>query len=151
MAVKEDRIRETIRKLMSDEKVAVLATDADSQPYATLVGFVADEELKHVYFVTTRATRKYAALTDNPRVAMLVDNRSNRFQDFREACAVTALGRAVEVDKEAHGKVLGDYLERLPHLEEFVNSPTSALVCISVRAYYLVTRFQHVMELHIER
>jgi nitroimidazol reductase NimA-like FMN-containing flavoprotein (pyridoxamine 5'-phosphate oxidase superfamily) len=149
--MKDKEIRNTIRELLDDQHVAVLATDAGSQPYTTLVGFSADEDLEHLYFVTTRATRKYAALSGNPKVALLIDNRSNRFKDFREAMAVTALGNAEEVDKEVHQDVLRGYLERLPHLEEFANSPTSALVCVSVHAYYLVTRFQHVMELHLKQ
>jgi len=147
----EHHVRKTVSELLSEQKVAVLATDADSQPYATLVGFIADEKIEHIYFFTTRATRKYAALCGNPRVALLIDNRSNQSRDFREAMAVTALGKAEEVDKEAHSGMVREYLRKLPHLEEFANSPTSAMVRISVRAYYLVTRFQHVMELHLDK
>ena len=147
--MEKHQVRDLIRGLLRDQMVGVLATDAESQPYATLVGFTANEELEQVYFVTTRTTRKFAALTGNPKVSLLIDNRSNKSKDFREAMAVTALGIAEEVDKKSHQDMVRQYLERLPHLEEFINSPTSALVRIKVRSYYLVTRFQHVMELHI--
>ena len=147
----EHHIRKTISELLSEQKVAVLATDADSRPYATLVGFWADGNLECIYFFTTRTPRKFAAPSANPRVAMLIDNRSNRSSDFREAMAVTALGEAREVNKEEEREVISAYLERLPHLAEFTSSPTSALVRVTVSAYYMVTRFQHVMELHIRK
>jgi nitroimidazol reductase NimA-like FMN-containing flavoprotein (pyridoxamine 5'-phosphate oxidase superfamily) len=149
--VTDSDIRDRIAGLFSEQHVAVLSTDAESQPYATLVGFMADGQLEHIYFFTTRATRKFAALSANPRVALLIDNRTNQSKDFREAVAVTALGEAREVEKEEHQHIVRAYLEKLPHLAEFTASPTSALVCISVSAYYMVTRFQHVMELHIRK
>ena len=147
--MEEEQVRNLIRGLLRNQRVGVLATDAENQPYTTLVGFTADEELEHIYFVTTRTTRKFAALSGNPKVSLLIDNRANESKDFREAMAVTAMGIAEEVEKSSHPDMVRRYLERLPQLEEFINSPTSALVRIKVRSYYLVTRFQHVMELHI--
>ena len=41
------------------------------------------------------------------------------------------------------------YLARHPHLEEFVTSPSCALLRVSVASYYLVSHFQEVMELHL--
>jgi len=38
------------------------------------------------------------------------------------------------------------YLAKHPHLKEFVTSPTCALVKIRVDVYYLVWRFQNVLE-----
>ncbi len=149
--MQEHRGRALIREMLTDQKVGVLATDATGQPYTTLVGFVADQDLGNIYFVTTRSTRKFAALSGNPRVSLLLDNRANTLKDFRETVAVTAQGEAREVSKDANKAMVRRYLERLPHLEEFMNSPTSALVRIKVSVYYLVTRFQQVMELHIQR
>jgi nitroimidazol reductase NimA-like FMN-containing flavoprotein (pyridoxamine 5'-phosphate oxidase superfamily) len=128
----------------------VLATDAGGRPYTTIVGFVPVGDLRHLYFVTTRATRKYAALTGNSKVAMLIDNRSNSYRDFRDAVAVTVLGEAEEVDKQDHPDILTQYLSRHPHLCEFVSSPTSALIRVSVDTYIVVTRFQNVMTLRIK-
>jgi len=46
---------------------------------------------------TARSTRKFGNLAKNPRVAGVVDDRSNRREDFDRACAATAAGRAEEV------------------------------------------------------
>ncbi|MFZ1948021.1 MAG: pyridoxamine 5'-phosphate oxidase family protein [bacterium] len=149
--MKERDGRDLIQALLTDQLVAVLATDADGQPYTTLVGFAASDDLRYIYFVTTRSTRKFAALRASPKVSLLIDNRSNALRDFREAAAITALGKAEEVDKDDHADLIRRYLDRLPHLGEFIRSPTSALVRVQVDVYYLVTRFQQVMELHIQK
>jgi hypothetical protein len=86
----------------------------------------------------------------NNRVSMLIDNRSNDASDFRDAVGVTAVGTVAELDKGVHKEPLQSYRHRFPHLEEFVTSPTSALLQIDVKTYYVVTRFQHVLELHMD-
>lgn len=148
--MKEGEIRGLLGSLLKDQNLAVLSTDRSGHPYASLVGFWADDDLRYIYFVTTRATRKFEALTSNPRVAMLIDNRSNRFHDFRDAMAATALGEAHEISKEENPDTVKAYLEKHPHLADFIASPTSALVRVEVSAYYLVTQFQRVMELHLK-
>lgn len=145
----EAELRGRVGDLLRDQNLAVLSTDRNGHPYASLVGFVADDDLRYIYFVTTRATRKFDALTSNPRVAMLIDNRSNRFRDFRDAMAVTAIGEAGEIAKDENRSTVSAYLEKHPHLAEFMSSPTSALVRVEVSTYYVVTHFQHVMELHL--
>jgi hypothetical protein len=147
--VDEKQIRDLIGHLLSRQKVGVLATDINGQPYTTLVGYLASGDLKTLHFVTTRSTRKYAALCANPKVAMLIDSRSNRSEDFRNAVAVTVTGLAQEIDKQEHGDIVGDYLSKHPQLKDFIDSPTSALVRIAAETYYVVTRFQHVMVLHV--
>jgi nitroimidazol reductase NimA-like FMN-containing flavoprotein (pyridoxamine 5'-phosphate oxidase superfamily) len=146
----EEDLRSLLRDLFTEQRLAVLATDRDQVPYATLVGFLAADDLRTLYFATTRSTRKYAALRANPKVAMLIDNRSNRVQDFREAAAVTVVGEAEEVDKGGSPQILRAYLAKHPHLEDFVSAPTCAFVQVTVRTYHVVTRFQQVMTLHME-
>ena len=148
--VQEKELKARVLDLLREQNLAVLSTDRGGHPYASLVGFLADDDLRHVYFVTTRATRKFGALTSNPRVAVLVDNRSNTYGDFRDAMAVTALGEAREIPKDEHQDTVKAYLEKHPHLADFMSSPTSALVRIEVKTYYAVTRFQQVMELHLK-
>ena len=63
--------------------------------------------------------------------------------------AVTATGRAEEIQKHASEDFLTIYLNKHPHLKDFVSSPSSALITIRVEVYYLVTRFQNVVEIHL--
>jgi nitroimidazol reductase NimA-like FMN-containing flavoprotein (pyridoxamine 5'-phosphate oxidase superfamily) len=145
------RLREFLKNLFSSQRLAVLATQSRGRPYGNLVAFMATDDLKHFLFATTRATRKYANISKNPKVAMVVDNRSNEESDFHQAAAVTATGVVKEIvgpEKEVFKKL---YLSKHPYLKGFVSSPTCALLKVEVETYTVVNRFQNVVELHIKK
>jgi nitroimidazol reductase NimA-like FMN-containing flavoprotein (pyridoxamine 5'-phosphate oxidase superfamily) len=152
---KEDRMPDTadtlalIRKLLESQRLAVLSTQNHGQPYSNIIAFAATADLKDLLFATTRATRKYANLMAEPRVAVLVDNRKNEPSDFAEAAAVTALGKAWELQGAERQRFLKIYLARHPYLEEFVAGPTCALLRIKVDKYITVSRFQDVREIRM--
>jgi heme iron utilization protein len=145
-----DKIKRDLRQLLESQPLAVLATQQGGQPYASLVAFSSSDDLKRLYFATSRSTRKYAGLSAEPRVALLVDNRSNKPSDFRLAMAATATGKAVEVLPAERDMVMSLHLAKHPHLKDFVNSPSCALCEVRVRTFFVVTRFQNVLEVHTE-
>ena len=138
-----------LKSLFVSQHLGVLATQNHGQPYTSLVAFSSSEDLKYLFFATTRATRKYANLTNDSRVAMLVDNRSNTPSDFQWAMGVTATGVAEELASSERETCLAAYLAKHPHLEDFVSSPSCAFLRIRVEIYYIVTRFQNVVEIHV--
>lgn len=146
---KTEQTRQQLRDLFADQYLAVLSTHGDGQPYASLVAFAASDDLKALYFATARSTRKFANLAAHPAAAMLIDSRTNRMADFHEAAAATATGVAEEIPEPERGPIQVQFLEKHPHLVDFVTAPTCALVRIKVDCYYLVSRFQNVVELHI--
>jgi nitroimidazol reductase NimA-like FMN-containing flavoprotein (pyridoxamine 5'-phosphate oxidase superfamily) len=146
----EAELEDLIRELFESQKLAVLGTQNQGQPYANLVAFAPSGDLKSLYFVTARATRKYANIEADARVTVLIDNRSNQDSDFSQAAAVTATGTAKEVVDSERDVVLTTYLAKHPMLKDFVQSPSCALLQIRVETYYLVRRFQNVMELHVK-
>jgi nitroimidazol reductase NimA-like FMN-containing flavoprotein (pyridoxamine 5'-phosphate oxidase superfamily) len=143
------KIKQDLRKLLQSQPLAVLSTQSNGQPYASLVAFASSDDLKSLYFATTRSTRKYANMSGDSRVALLVDNRSNKASDFRWAMAATATGKAKEVSSRRRKSALDLYLTQHPHLREFVHSPTCALCEIKVQTFFVVTRFQNVVEVHV--
>ena len=147
---KNTQFRNRLGELFRSQNLAALSTHHDGQPYASLVAFYADDDLKHIYFVTPKTTRKYANLTADNRVAIMVNSATNQTSDFHQAISVTAVGRAKEVVGAEKEGILGQYLAKHPHLEDFVRSPTCALVQVAVGRYYMVKNFQNVMELHLE-
>ena len=144
------QFRKRLGALFQSQTLAALSTHNDGQPYASLVAFYAAEDLRHIYFVTPRTTRKFANLNADSRVAVMVNSSTNQASDFHRAISVTAVGSAEEIVGSETEPVLKRYLVKHPHLEDFVRSPTCALVGISVKTYYLVKNFQNVMELHLE-
>ena len=139
-----------LKALFSSQGLAVISTHEHGQPYCNLVAFASSEDLLHLVFATTRSTRKYANIDEDPRISLLIDNRSNRVSDFHEAMAVTAIGLSEEVLSPEKDNLLKVYLSKHPHLEDFVMSPTCALMQVEVKRYYVVSRFQHVLVLHMK-
>lgn len=140
-------LRGTLAELLSSQHLAVLATHGEGQPYCSLVAFATSPDLKGLVFATLRSTRKFQNLSADSRVAMMIDSRTNRGCDFQEAVAVTAVGEVREVRKAARGRYLRWFLAKHPHLAEFVMSPSCALLCLGVRKYVIVRKFQEVSEL----
>jgi nitroimidazol reductase NimA-like FMN-containing flavoprotein (pyridoxamine 5'-phosphate oxidase superfamily) len=138
-----------LRELFARQALGVLATHGPEHPYASLVAVRASDDLRRLYFSTTRATRKFHFLTHDPHVAMLVDSRSDDDLDFHKAIAATAVGTARELEDDERAEQLIAFLERHPHMKPFASSPTSALVELAVDTYYIVRRFQNVTELHL--
>jgi len=137
---------EQVRQLLDAQTVGVLATHHDGQPYSSLVAIAASKDLKSIVFATTRATRKFENLTADPRVSLMVDDRTNDVSDFHRATGITVIGRVDEINKTARSRLMKHYLKRHPYMEDFISSPTCALLRIKVTKYVVVTRFQHVVE-----
>ena len=144
------QFRKRLGELFRSQNLAALSTHHAGQPYASLVAFYTTDDLKHIYFVTPKTTRKFANLTADNRVAVMVNSSTNQTSDFHQAISVTAVGKAEEVAGTDKELILGQYLVKHPHLEDFVRSPTCALVGVAVNSYYMVKNFQNVMELHLE-
>jgi nitroimidazol reductase NimA-like FMN-containing flavoprotein (pyridoxamine 5'-phosphate oxidase superfamily) len=149
MSERRREIEALVGALLNGQRLAVVATHAGGQPYANLVAFAASDDLRHIYFATPRSTRKFENLAADCRVALLVDSRGNREEDFHEAAAVTVVGSAGELSGADKEQALERYLARHPYLEEFVRSPTCVLFKIHVKRYVLVRNFQNVMELEM--
>jgi nitroimidazol reductase NimA-like FMN-containing flavoprotein (pyridoxamine 5'-phosphate oxidase superfamily) len=139
-----------LRTLLAGQRLAVLATQGPEYPYTSLVAVHADDELRHVFFTTARATRKFDFLTAEPRVSLLVDSRSDDDLDFHGAVAATAVGAARELEGDERDAPLAAFVARHPQLRGFASDPSSALVEIAVETWYVVSRFQDVTELRME-
>ncbi|MEN6332545.1 MAG: pyridoxamine 5'-phosphate oxidase family protein [Smithella sp.] len=145
----ENDLRKQLHELLEDQRLAVISTRNGDQPYSNLICFAPSNDLRHILFATTRATRKYANLMKESQIALLVDNRSHGPADPFRALALTALGKAVELKGTEAEQARGIYIARHPHLQEFVSSPSTALFRMNVEKYILVRRFQDVIELQV--
>jgi hypothetical protein len=63
--------------------------------------------------------------------------------------AVTVLGEASEATLEQRERFLRLFLNKHPHLEDFVTSSTCALITVRVSTYIVVQRFREVQELRM--
>lgn len=136
-----------LRALLSTQRLAVLSTHRGGAPYSNLVAFSVTEDLAVLYFATTRPTRKYENLIADPRVSLLIDDRSNSPSDLYRATAATALGTASELGGLQREEGSRIYLTAHPELSSFTASPSCALFEVRVSTYIIVTRFQEVREI----
>ena len=140
---------EEVRTLLESQSLGVLATSGPQGPHASLVAFASSLDLRTLVLATPMSTRKYANLLSDPRVALLVDSGSNQSSDFHAAMAVTAYGHARVVSKEKEQELMHLYLQKHPHLIDFVHAPSCALVYIAVDRFSLVASFQEVAEIFV--
>lgn len=141
-----EQLQQTIRSLLDSQIQAVLATQHQQQPYTSLMAFKATPDLKQIVFATYRATQKYANLLANPRASLLIDNRCNDCDDYRNAVAISVQGAVREVDRDRHAELLELFAGRHPLLRDFVTAADCALLQMDVECYYMVSRFQNVVE-----
>ncbi len=134
-----------INALLDSQKLAVLATHQAGQPHASLVAFAASPDGREILFATTRTSRKYANLQQDPRAAFFIDTRTQQEADFHAAQALTAKGTVREITGPEKELLAALFLSRHPHLQEFVGSPSCALMALQVQLYELVSRFQQVL------
>jgi len=143
----EESLSFRIRRLVASQPFAVLCTQGEKHPYGSLVAFSMTEDLTTAVFSTPVTTRKFQLLSQNDRVALLIDNRCQNLDNMMNVEAVTATGKANRVkegrDFEHWSQLL---ITRHGYLSNFVHSPTVALFCIDIVRYFHVVRFQEVQQ-----
>ena len=146
-----DALKETLHQLLAEQRLAVLSTDSDGQPFGSLMAIAAEPDLKSLLFATRRDTRKYRDLQSNNRASLMIDNRSNDTTDFHRAIAVTVTGRVSQVPTEERKRFFRQFLGKHPSLEPFVRSEDCAHMELLVDTYYLVQRFEDATEWHVDQ
>ena len=139
-----ESFRPMIQTLLNSQIQAVLTTQHQLQPYTILLAFAMTQDLRHIVFVTARATQKYANLMANPRASLLIDNRCNDSTDYRKAVAISAQGVTREVDAVQRAEQFPLYLSKPPHLRDCVTDAACALLQLDLECYDVVSQFQNV-------
>lgn len=143
----EVSVPDRLRALDETQRHAVLATISGEQPFTSLISYVLAPDSKSIVFATPRETSKYDNLLKNRKVALLIDTRANRDEDYLEAEAITIIGDARSVESSEERSQLSKlFIQKHPELAGFVNSPATALVSVKIARCFHVGRFQTVSE-----
>ncbi len=143
----QSAIRDRIRMLVDAQPYAVLCVQGEGQPYGALVAFAFSENLRHAVFVTPTSTRKYRLLSECDHVALVIDNRPEMADELMEIEAVTATGRAEQIERNGGFHEWSTLLvQRHSYLKSFVNAPTCALFRVEIARFFHVVRFQEVRQ-----
>ncbi|MHA1949503.1 MAG: pyridoxamine 5'-phosphate oxidase family protein [Candidatus Thorarchaeota archaeon] len=142
-------IKKRIDKVLNSQRIAVLGTSKDGEPYSCLVGFALTEDLKELVFATMRERLKYRQMEANPRVTLMIDDRDVQNSDFNDTTSLTIVGSATDItgsDRERYASLL---LKQHPVLTEFVRAPDCAVMRVSVDKIYVVSEFESVVKIGI--
>lgn len=129
------------RKLCTQQKFAVVATQNDTEAYTSLVAFSATKDLSCLIFATLRQTRKFTNIKKNPKISMLIDNRENLSSDVKNAISITVVGTAYEI-KDDIQRFIDILLKKHPYLTEFIQNKNCALIGLSVENFFIARQFQ---------
>jgi len=136
-------IPERLKVFDAEEQFGVLATDDAGIPYTSLISYALTPDLKMAIFATPKGTRKYTNILHSAQVSILLDNRSKSKNRLLTTEAVTIIGIAKYVRRGKVWQELAEiFLRKHPDLEEFLNSPTTALIAVEISRYIHVGRFQ---------
>ncbi len=132
----------TIKKYIEDifriSRFAVLATESDGQPHASLIAVTPTEGYRKLIFATYRNTRKYHNLAHNGRVAVLVESIDMNRSELKGSFVLTAFGHVENMEAKEEQIVFNSHLEKHPELLSFMQSEDCSLVCIKVHTYEVV-------------
>lgn len=148
METKDDFIN-LAKELFTSQKLAVLSTQNGGQPFSNLIAFAHADDLRFLIFITSRNTHKYRNISAGNKVSVLVDSRKHEISDFENAVAITAFGTAGEITGNERKSLASLYLKKYPHLQDFVNKPSNALIKIDVTDLF-IARFDSVYILHLD-
>ncbi len=138
-----------IRALFKSQKLAVLSTFNQDQPYSNLVAFAETRDCKSLIFATNRNTNKYRNLLKNRSVSLLIDDRTNLSGDFNQNLAITVLGLAEEVSSDEKPSFKDLLISKNPNIKGFVNGADNTLFKVTI-SDYISAGFNSVEKLHIQ-
>jgi len=135
---KQSVAKENIEAVLTASRFAVLATEGDGQPHASLIAITPFESFRQLLFATYRNTLKYRNLTHNSKVAFLIENENVNIKGLTEKVVLTIIGHTKEIsisDKEAAYQA---HLKRHPEMESFILSSDCALIMFIAQSYQVV-------------
>lgn len=143
----EDFLPEKINDLVNNQMFAILCTQGEMQPYGSIIAYAVTEDLSKAVFATPINTRKYNLLSNCNKIALVIDDRSKYQDEITKISAVTITGKARQISQNEELESYGNLLTtKHPYLNNFTQSPSSAVFVIEFIRYFYVTRFQEVKQ-----
>jgi general stress protein 26 len=125
----EDAHKERIAALLADVKVAILVTQGEQWPTATMQAFAETPELD-LLFIMNDATEKFQNLLKHPYVTLYLDAREKGKVETFEISRVLIQGIAGEIARDsAEWEAMKElFLKKSPFEAPFFNYPTLRMI-----------------------
>ncbi|MDX9953215.1 MAG: pyridoxamine 5'-phosphate oxidase family protein [Anaerolineae bacterium] len=139
MARQSGEIQDTIRRVLERNRLAVLATQRNGQPHASLIAFTPLAGLRFLAFATYRDTLKYESIREDRRVAIFIEDREGGAGSSNPRLVLTAVGEALKMPEEERQAYSVLHLARHPDHERFLNSPDCEFIRVAIASYQVVS------------
>ncbi len=131
-------IKEDIENAIQTSRFAVLATEGNGQPHTSLIAITTLGDFRQLIFVTYRNTLKYRNLSQNKKVAVLIENLDVNINGIQKSIVLTIIGHTEEISKAENETAYRAHLKRHPEMESFMRSSDCALILIVAQSYQVV-------------
>lgn len=131
-------ISDYIRNVLETCRLAVLATEGNGQPHASLIAITPISGFRQIIFATYRNTRKFENLLTNSKVALLIQGEDTDSSFKQSGFALTAYGYAQEAGEVDYEEFMQAHLRRHPDQANFLLSEDLAIIRIKVETYQVV-------------
>ena len=135
---KQSTIKEYIEGILKTSGFAVLATEGNGQPHASLIAITTLGNCKQLVFVTYRNTLKYRNIENNSKVALLIESERVNKESLRERIVLTIIGYIEEISIAENEAAYQAHLKRHPEMESFMLSSDCALIMVIAQSYQIV-------------
>ena len=131
-------IKEYIDSTLQSSHFAVLATEGNGQPHASLIAITPLGNCRQLIFATYRNTLKYRNIEYNSKVAILIESEGVNKGDLRVRIVLTIIGYIEEISITENEVAYQAHLKRHPEMESFMLSSDCALIRVIAQSYQIV-------------
>jgi len=135
-------IPEHMARFILDHDLCVMATSSpDGAPHASLMSYAALPDLRYIYMATPANTRKWANLSANPEMAVLLDERElSRPGERDRSRSLTVSGRHDPLDDRTERHAALEFLTgKHPELGRFLYRPGTEIIRLRPLVLTLMT------------
>jgi general stress protein 26 len=131
---------ERMKDVVKGNDLCVLATLSGGKPHCSLMSYLSDEKCQKIYMISQKQTKKYANLMENPAVSLLIDTREEERGEKRIHIKALTVSGEFQVIKDPKKKDLirTKFLERHPHLTDFLKDPLAEIFSIRIKSFQLL-------------
>jgi len=130
--------KEFIEGILKTSGFAVLATEGNGQPHTSLIAITQFGDFRQIIFATYRNTLKYRNLSQNNKVAVLIEGEYLNLKGLKENVVLTIIGRTEVISKAENEAAYQAHLKRHPEMESFMLSSDCTLIMVIAQSYQIV-------------
>jgi nitroimidazol reductase NimA-like FMN-containing flavoprotein (pyridoxamine 5'-phosphate oxidase superfamily) len=135
--MKGDKMLAKAETILRENTLCVLCTESDGNPYCSLMTYLLSDDLRVLYLISTRESRKFKNLLVNPRVSVLVDSRQHPTAGAN-IVSVTFSGLFQPLADSETQRVKSAFAQEHQELAEILNHPDSIVFAIKLTSYLLL-------------